>query len=95
MTPTRHGEVDLPELLRRNHATLTHPAARDIAARALASLSHHTDVAESDVNQHIWGCYGCGRLVEGDRPDSCPACGALAVEFRGSLHSGAHHPDRG
>ena len=81
MTRARHDEVDLPELLRRNHAALTDPAARDIAARALASLAHHTDVAESDVNQHIWGCYGCGRLVEGDRPDSCPACGALAVEF--------------
>ena len=27
MTPARHGEVDLPELLRRNHSTLR-PAAR-------------------------------------------------------------------
>jgi hypothetical protein len=27
ITPARHGEVDLPELLRRNHSTLR-PAAR-------------------------------------------------------------------
>ena len=81
MAEARRAEVDLSDLLERNHATLTDPAARDIAARALTSLAHHVDVAESDVDQHIWGCYGCGRLVEGDRPDSCPACGALAVEF--------------
>jgi hypothetical protein len=81
MARARNSGVDLPDLLRRNHATLTDAPARDIAARALASLAHHVDVAESDVDQHIWGCYGCGRLVEGDRPDSCPACGALAVEF--------------
>jgi len=81
MARARNSGVDLPDLLRRNHTTLTDAPARDIAARALASLAHHVDVAESDVDQHIWGCYGCGRLVEGDRPDSCPACGALAVEF--------------
>ena len=81
MARARRTQVDLPDLLRRNHATLIDPAARDVAARALASLANHVDVAESDVDQHIWGCYGCGRLVEGERPDSCPACGALAVEF--------------
>jgi DinB family protein len=81
MARARNSDVDLPDLLRRNHVTLTDAPARDIAGRALASLADHVDVAESDVDQHIWGCYGCGRLVEGERPDSCPACGALAVEF--------------
>jgi rubrerythrin len=55
--------------------------ALDIARRALASLAGQSDVTESDVAQSVWGCHGCGYLVEGDRPDACPACGALAPEF--------------
>jgi hypothetical protein len=48
---------------------------KDIARRALESIRSQSDVAQS-----LWGCYGCGYLVEGDRPDTCPICGALAVE---------------
>jgi rubrerythrin/uncharacterized damage-inducible protein DinB len=54
---------------------------KDIVRRSLASLSVNKDVMESDVSQFLWGCYGCGYIAEGDRPDSCPVCGALGVEF--------------
>lgn len=56
---------------------------KEILARALASLKDHSDVLESDVDQFIWGCYGCGYLIEGDLPDACPNCGALSIEFEG------------
>jgi rubrerythrin len=55
--------------------------AHEIAARALDSLAAYRDVREDDVAQIVWGCYGCGALVEGDLPDACPVCGALAAEF--------------
>lgn len=54
---------------------------KDIMQRAAASLSHNSDVLESDVAQIIWGCYSCGFLIEGDLPDACPVCGALSIEF--------------
>jgi rubrerythrin len=54
---------------------------KDIVRRSLASLSANRDVMESDVSQFLWGCYGCGYIAEGDRPDSCPVCGTLGVEF--------------
>lgn len=75
------GGVDVADLLRRNLAVLTDASARDVAQRALESLAHHKDVSEEDVAQHLWGCYGCGHLASGERPDSCPGCGALGVEF--------------
>ena len=37
---------------------------------------------ESDVSQFLWGCYNCGYVAEGNRPDACPVCGALGVEFQ-------------
>jgi len=55
--------------------------AQDIACRALASIAEHSDVTETDVAQALWGCHGCGYLAEGDRPDACSVCGALAPEF--------------
>ena len=55
--------------------------AQDIARRALASIRGRSDVKEADVAQSLWGCYGCGYLAEGERPDACPACGALGPEF--------------
>ena len=55
--------------------------ARDIIRRAQTSLAGHSDVSEAEIAQLLWGCYGCGFLVEGDPPDACPVCGALAVEF--------------
>ena len=53
----------------------------DIIDRSLSSLETNDDIQESDVHQFIWGCYGCGFLVEGDPPDVCEVCGALGVEF--------------
>jgi rubrerythrin len=74
-----------------DHLTARHPAAervaavraraRDIAGRAQTSMAGQSDVKEWDVAQSVWGCYGCGYLAEGDRPDACPICGALAPEF--------------
>ncbi len=52
-----------------------------VIRRSMESLSVNHDVLESDVHQSLWGCYGCGNIVEGDRPNSCPVCGALGVEF--------------
>jgi uncharacterized damage-inducible protein DinB len=54
---------------------------RDILQRSLASLEHHPDVMETDVAQHLWGCYDCGSIAEGSRPDACPVCGALSPEL--------------
>jgi rubrerythrin len=56
-------------------------SARELAARAVTSLTAYRDVREEDVTQIVWGCYGCGALVEGALPDYCPVCGALAAEF--------------
>lgn len=55
---------------------------RDLMLRSIQSLETHPDVMESQVAQFLWGCYNCGFLVEGERPDACPNCGALAVEFQ-------------
>ncbi len=54
---------------------------QDVIHRSLASLSANHDILEGDVHQSLWGCYGCGYIAEADRPDSCPVCGALGVEF--------------
>ncbi len=54
---------------------------KEIARRSIDSLAVHRDVSENDVAQFIWGCYGCGYLIEGERPDACPNCGALSIEF--------------
>lgn len=56
-------------------------AAQEILKRAIASLENNPDVLESDVAQMLWSCYGCGNIVEGNRPEICEVCGALAVEF--------------
>jgi rubrerythrin len=53
----------------------------DVLGRALRALRAHGEVCEADLPQHLWGCYGCGYLAEGERPEVCPACGALGVEF--------------
>jgi rubrerythrin len=54
---------------------------QQIIRRAISSLDANPDVLESDVPIFLWGCYGCGHIMEGDAPDVCPVCGALAVEF--------------
>ena len=53
----------------------------EILDRSIRSLKSNFDIQESDVHQFIWGCYGCGYLVEGAPPDACQVCGALGVEF--------------
>ena len=54
---------------------------QDILGRSVASLRSHRDVMESDVAQSLWGCHDCGYIVETERPDTCPHCGALGAEF--------------
>jgi rubrerythrin len=54
---------------------------KDIILRAIEGLENNGDITDKDVDQSIWGCYGCGYLVEGNCPDACPLCGALGVEF--------------
>ena len=53
----------------------------DILQRAAAGLEKNNEINDEDVAQFIWGCYGCGYLMEGDSPDTCPLCGALSAEF--------------
>jgi rubrerythrin len=59
--------------------------AQALAARSVASLRAHSDVAESDVAPFICGCFACGNLMEVTNPDaapeSCAVCGALSPEF--------------
>jgi hypothetical protein len=59
--------------------------AQGIAARSIASLRSHSDVAESDVALFICGCFACGNLLEvtslDAAPESCDVCGALSPEF--------------
>lgn len=69
------GEAELDRLHKIDRKT------NDLIARSLQSLARHADVSEEDVAQVIWGCYGCGNLMEGDPPDACPECGALSAEF--------------
>jgi hypothetical protein len=65
-------------------------------------LKNEGDITDKDVDQSIWGCYGCGYLIEGDSPDTCPLCGALSVEFEwfgpfyssSSEHLGQLSPDK-
>jgi rubrerythrin len=63
------------------NAVAVRERALDIVRRSQTSLATHSDVSETAIAQLLWGCYGCGWLIEGDRPDACPVCGALAVEF--------------
>jgi rubrerythrin/uncharacterized damage-inducible protein DinB len=53
----------------------------DLIQRSISSLETHADVMESDVAQSLWGCYQCGYIAEGDRPEVCIVCGALGAEF--------------
>jgi hypothetical protein len=60
--------------------------AQSIARRSIESLRTHNDVAESDVAQFLYGCYGCGNLIEvagieRGAPESCDVCGALSPEL--------------
>lgn len=56
---------------------------RDIIRRSLASLENNSDILESDVAQFLYGCYGCGAILEGTPPHACPVCGAFSIEFEG------------
>jgi rubrerythrin len=54
---------------------------REVILRTMRSLDTHADVMESDVAQSLWGCYNCGYIAEGNRPDACIVCGAVGAEF--------------
>jgi rubrerythrin len=53
----------------------------EIVTQAIASLRTNSDVLESDVQQLLHGCYRCGNIISGRRPDVCDVCGALETEF--------------
>lgn len=53
----------------------------DVLVRARRSLESNRDILESDVAQSLWGCHGCGAIVEGALPGVCSHCGAFAFEF--------------
>jgi len=73
------SDEEMAEEINRLNAVDTQ--AQGLLDRSLKSLKQHTDVSEDDVAQIIWGCYGCGWLVEDELPDACPICGALSIEF--------------
>jgi RNA polymerase subunit RPABC4/transcription elongation factor Spt4 len=75
------ADVDPAVQAKSEQFTIVRERLKDVVRRSLASLSANDDVMESDVHQSLWGCYACGYIAEGDRPDSCPICGALGVEF--------------
>lgn len=54
---------------------------KNLVQRCIASLEGEPDILEDDVSQSLWGCYGCGYIVEGEAPDACSVCGALGAEF--------------
>ncbi len=72
--------TSLPPALVERSATVQ-ARALDIVRRSMDSLQSHSDVMESAVAQILWGCYGCGNLVEGVAPEACDVCGALSPEF--------------
>lgn len=53
----------------------------EIVQQSVESLKTNSDVLESDVAQWLYGCYNCGNIAVGARPDACEVCGALEVEF--------------
>ncbi len=67
--------------VRLKRSAIVQARARDLLLRSIESLKTHPDVMESDVAQSLWGCYSCGYIAEGDRPDACIVCGALGAEF--------------
>ncbi|HLK57806.1 MAG TPA: DinB family protein [Chthonomonadaceae bacterium] len=49
--------------------------------RALDSLEAHQEIRDADGAEILWVCLHCGFLMEGERPDTCRVCGAVAAEF--------------
>jgi rubrerythrin len=47
----------------------------------IGSLREHRDVPEGVVAQFLFACEECGYVVQGQRPDVCPACGSFGGEF--------------
>jgi uncharacterized damage-inducible protein DinB len=72
---------ELRESTTAGHAGVIASSFMGIVERALASLKGNPDILETHVAQSLWGCRICGFIAEGDQPDSCQVCGALAPEF--------------
>lgn len=79
--PGAQEQLDVDAQTALKQSALVRERARDLVRRSIASLETHPDVIENEVAQSLWGCYNCGYIAEGDRPDACVVCGALAVEF--------------
>jgi rubrerythrin len=80
--PEELGELDADAKTKLKQSALVRARVRDLMLRSIKSLETHPDVMESDVAQFLWGCYSCGYIAEGDRPDVCVVCGALGAEFQ-------------
>ncbi|HEX2910981.1 MAG TPA: DinB family protein [Chloroflexia bacterium] len=73
--------IDTKEILQLQRQFAVRKSLQDILVRAINSLKSHTDIQENEVAQLMWGCYGCGSIWEGNRPEVCSVCGASGVEF--------------
>jgi hypothetical protein len=85
--PSEGAAIAGPPALAEGSASRTvRERAQAIVQRSIATLRGHSDVDERDVAQFLFGCYGCGNLIEvadgaGAAPEACDVCGALSPEF--------------
>jgi rubrerythrin len=79
--PRTQEELDTDVKAKLKQSTAVRERARDLILRSIKSLETHADVMESDVAQSLWGCYNCGYIAEGSRPDLCIICSASGAEF--------------
>ncbi|MCB0073324.1 MAG: DinB family protein [Caldilineaceae bacterium] len=54
-----------------------------LAAHTMVALESTADVPEWVIPPFLFVCVNCGDIAFGERPETCPACGALSVEFDG------------
>jgi rubrerythrin len=74
-------QEEIPESEELHRLVKVRERLSDILQRAAAGLENNGEITDADVAQFLWGCYGCGYLMEGDSSDTCPLCGALSAEF--------------
>jgi rubrerythrin len=72
-------EMGIIESLGRSIVVRQH--LNETVRHSIDSLKRHSDVLESAVQQFLYGCYSCGNIMAGRRPDVCDVCGALETEF--------------